>query len=1004
MDAAKWKQKNTQLNVNYQFLHGGRMIKWKGKIVSCVPLSIALTFSLTLLSGFTIPAFANNEAGVPAGPADTINVPGSTYAGGITYGTNGLTLNFNDPTIVVTDGGVSVTNFSPGSANGVIINLTDVDTIINTAGRGVASIITNDFNTGNAITTVTTGDITSTSGEGIYAKTDGLGNAIVTMDGGSVTTNGVSAYGIHSRANRATSTSTATATLTDGTVITRSTIAHGLLAATRSIGGATATMAGGTLMTEGTGAYGLVSSLSRTTNPATASANFTGGNITTMGVNARGVNALTQGLGDTITTMTGGTLMTGAKDATGLYSYVINTASTATATATLTAGDITTLGQAARGLYALNGGLGNATTTMMGGSVITGGSFAYGLLSNITNAASAATSGATLTDGNIMTSGTSGIGVYALTSGLGDSIATMQGGGVATEGADASGLHSLISNTASTATANTTLNAGDITTTDTSAHGLYTETTGLGDAFATMAGGTVTTGGTSAYGLYADINNTTSTATASAIITAGSINTTGNTGHGVLIEQRGQGAVIATTGGVVTTTGVDAHGIDIQQINVAATGDATVMVNANITAGGDGVHIDTATSGETLVTGNANIIGGADVGDDGIEVNAVANVTIDINGVISGDPGIVVTTTLGAIDILGTGNVSGTADGIQANITGAGATTDITIARDGSVTGGLNGIIANNAGAGNNIIATTQAVNGGTGAAISSNTALGASTTFTIGANVTAGPGLIAIANNTGDSTTVVNAGSVIGQIRLGDGNDAMSFTAASNATAVTVFDGGDDVASGDTFVDTLTLIAQSISLAGANVVNWENLTLNGGSATFTDNALTVGSQAGTGLFLSNGALLNTIGGFALSGNLTNNGILNSQNGVAGDVISISGDYAGAGELRVDVDLATGQSDTLTIAGDVSSGGTQIRVRNISTGAPNGAPLTIVSVTGTTTAGDFVLAAPFINGAFSYTGFALDENGLDWVLQSVSETGAASFTPIASAIEGFGRS
>jgi hypothetical protein len=157
-----------------------------------------------------------------------------------------------------------------------------------------------------------------------------------------------------------------------------------------------------------------------------------------------------------------------------------------------------------------------------------------------------------------------------------------------------------------------------------------------------------------------------------------------------------------------------------------------------------------------------------------------------------------------------------------------------------------------------------------------------------------------------------------------------VSFTAASNATAVTVFDGGDDVASGDTFVDTLTLIAQSISLAGANVVNWENLTLNGGSATFTDNALTVGSQAGTGLVLSNGALLNTLGGFALSGNLTNNGILNSQNGVAGDVISISGDYAGAGELRVDVDLATGQSDTLTIAGDVSSGGTQIRVRNIS--------------------------------------------------------------------------
>ena len=435
---------------------------------------------------------------------------------------------------------------------------------------------------------------------------------------------------------------------------------------------------------------------------------------------------------------------------------------------------------------------------------------------------------------------------------------------------------------------------------------------------------------------------------------------------------------------IITNGAIEAgnEGIDI---GVGTSGDVTITTTANIQAvqegievdsdggnilialGGDvtstdddgvDVDLDASTPKTVTITGTGNIMGGTGAGDDGIEIVTNHGVMVDVNGVVSGDPGIVITSVTGPISITGTGNVnSDPGNGIEARISGKGGSENITIARDGVITakGAGNGIVADNVASGDNNITVNQAINPDTGVGIVSNT-IGGKSLITLNSGAAVSKGIL---NNAGDSTTTVNTGaSISGDIVLNDGSDSLTF-AGGDFSGVTRFDGGDDIATADGFTDILTFQGSSGDLVGANVTNWESVVIDTGSTIkITDNAITVGS-------------------------LTNGGTLTTQDGVADDVLTITGDYIGnGGTLALDVQLDNGAvvvSDKLVVRGD-SSGNTVLDITNIAgTGAQTvGDGILFVEVQGTSS-GTFSLASSVQVGGF---GYQLVKVGNNWSLQS----------------------
>ena len=243
-----------------------------------------------------------------------------------------------------------------------------------------------------------------------------------------------------------------------------------------------------------------------------------------------------------------------------------------------------------------------------------------------------------------------------------------------------------------------------------------------------------------------------------------------------------------------------------------------------------------------------------------------------------------------------------------------------------------------------------------------------------------------------------------------GDGSDTAVVTAAE-FDGTQVLDGGDDLSVADGFTDSLTLQSLSLTTSGGNLTNWENIIVDGGTLGLTG-MLDVGtaSEAATGLKVTNagvvdmgtalivngnvsvdaGAILDGTGGgagvYALNGNIANNGLITSQDGVVGDVVTINGDYSGFGELNVDVVLgdSASPSDQIIINGDVT-GTTAINVTNVGgagalTGTGPSDGIQIVDVSGTAEPGAFVLGGPVSTGAFNY---GLVQGGdQNWYLQS----------------------
>ena len=335
--------------------------------------------------------------------------------------------------------------------------------------------------------------------------------------------------------------------------------------------------------------------------------------MTVGGSGARVVGS-TSGEGDISMQLDNGKVITdgSAGFAPGLWAQINNTASTATARVRMIDGEINTTGANHHGILADNKGLGDAIAQMSGGKITTSGGDTYGLWANVGHAQSTASATASVTGGEINVGGTAAI--FARNQGLGAATASLQNAKVITAATGRRGLWVEITNAVSEAMATGEVINGEISTTsDGSAYGIWVDQRGLGGALVSVERSTVTTIGDGAFGVWSELRNGDNTATSEARVINGHVTTRGFASTAVLTTHHGSGDSIVRAVGdtTITTHGGNSHGLAafgnvankaIVELGAGAVvrvyGEGAVGIHAE---GGTGFDVDVAGS----VTGGA---------------------------------------------------------------------------------------------------------------------------------------------------------------------------------------------------------------------------------------------------------------------------------------------------------------------------------------------------------------------------------------------------------------
>jgi len=214
------------------------------------------------------------------------------------------------------------------------------------------------------------------------------------------------------------------------------------------------------------------------------------------------------------------------------------------------------------------------------------------------------------------------------------------------------------------------------------------------------------------------------------------------------------------------------------------------------------------------------------------------------------------------------------------------------------------------------------------------------------GAIVASGAGTnVAIYSDGTSADTILNYGSITGALRLGEGDDYLynGEGATWHATGYSYLGYGDD-----TIRNYGTIAMQdSVIDLGYHAVN--------GNYFYNYGTITV-SGAGNVVDMGDGpqALVPSLNPNAFYNGV--GGVIDFQDGDPDDELTIVGDFAGDGDINVDVSGLTGQSDTLYIDGSVVAG--TVGTINVDLGdLPEEIEtlVPIVYVTGNSVAGNFVL-------------------------------------------------
>jgi hypothetical protein len=261
--------------------------------------------------------------------------------------------------------------------------------------------------------------------------------------------------------------------------------------------------------------------------------------------------------------------------------------------------------------------------------------------------------------------------------------------------------------------------------------------------------------------------------------------------------------------------------------------------------------------------------------------------------------------------------------------------------------------------------------------------------------------GIVALSYYTG--VEVINSGDVTAS-SAGGYSQAI---AVRSATGALIINEGTVTAGSDTYA-----VAISVTGAGSEIINYGDISggiiadngddylYNGedGRIFLTDD--TIDLAGGYNYFLNEGKVyangLNNVinmgyygggeGGYYYGVFVNNGSSIHMNDGAADDALTIIGDFAGSGDLNVDVDGATLTSDTLYIDGNVLSGTSNtvnIDLLSLPSAADlnAGATIPIVEVSGSSSASNFVLGDVNVSASSLFTAdYSLLYDGSEFAL------------------------
>lgn len=438
--------------------------------------------------------------------------------------------------------------------------------------------------------------------------------------------------------------------------------------------------------------------------------------------------------------------------------------------------------------------------------------------------------------------------------------------------------------------------------------------------------------------------------------------------HGTVVSNTG-GSITATATGVAT--GIYATSLygDVQVSNasaITATGD--YLGSAGIFAYSSGGNVDISNTAAITVSsayaGSIGIRAGA-YGD--VSATNAGAITATTNSPYSMAQGIYAYSQFGDVTV---GNTS--AGHIEAS--GGSAAVGIhTASYDGTV-------VINNAG-------IVHASGGAYNAGVLMENVYGTSTLNNMAGGVISadGPDGYAFAVYGSNAVeTINNSGRILGNVALLGGNDVFNNKVGGvwdvGATTYSDFGDGNDTLNNAAGGQVLLNGGHIAFGAGDDTVN------NAGLIKMTNSSISMGPMvplfaplaAETNVFNNTGTL-QVIGSNSIDtygGTFNNTGVVNFQNGVTTDSLTLDGTLAGAGAMNIDVDLNTNTADQLVVNGDVAANAKQT-VNVQFTGLPTSmtTDIAFANVSGTSAAGNFV-AGQFIgynaNANFLTLGLAIN--------------------------------
>ena len=836
---------------------------------------------------------------------------------------------------------------------------------------GIAAEITNAASTGALAVTTAAGSTVTGYEFGITAVQYGLGSLSVTADG---TVAGTSAFGVLALIDEFANAGALTVTTGADSAVTGGEM--GIYAVHVGLGSVSVT-ANGTV--EGDYQYGIGAGTGSVTSIATVTVT-TGADSMVRG-GQTGIIAVHFGQGALMVTANG--MVEGVSYA-GIQGRVYNPASVGLLSITTGAGSAVSGGR--YGILAENEGSGETSIAIGQDSAITGtdagiaavvmgngrltittaegsevGAQVYGIYA--VRAGSGELSITTAADSRVSADA---FGIVAAHSGT--AALTVLAGGVVQGVADA-GIDAEITNAASTAALGVIGAAGSRIVGGTD--GVLAVHGGLGP-LNVLVGGTVE-GGTGT-GLLARITNDAGTGALVILTDADSAISGG--AYGIQAVHDGLGLVGVSVGGTVDSTGGTAVAAQIELATSAA--DLTVNTLAGSRASGrtDAVYARQIGTGALSVTANGTLIAFEDAGIDAFVGNAgnaaALAVTTGANSRVQGHArGILaVHTGTGALTVSAGAQVAGTAldsEGIDAWIVNPGSSAALSVQTGAGsiVSAGSDGILARHAGTGAVSVSVAGAVIGSSGAAIRTQAAGASGQVITVAATGAAvgisGQAIVA----EGAAVTIENFGEISGSVTLTGAADLFDNRGTWVTAGLTsAFGAGDDVVEN-----------RGTLLAGTERIG----------VLSTATALSASAQM---------TVLQDLDTFVNLG-----GLIQMQNGFAGDVLEISGRFvADGGVLALDVQVAgtASAADRLVIGGDAQRAGAATGIHVVQTAAAGDRDddgILLVQVAGSSAADAFTLAnpAPLELGAFVYEltlGGCDGAAGSDWYLCATEQPGS----------------